>query len=182
MDYILNRTECRSELQRAIQSSLPLVFELQVPQQIDKENSVAELVAILNYLASHRNVDTNSENVKSICKILCDKNEEINSSDAINIIYHLCAIDRFHLPNSIKLITICIRQIMDQIADIEIGELQKVIDRLVGRAVNHFSPFQFLLHSLLNTFADRISQDNLGLSAAIAMQKTIKKIVCIEWL
>lgn len=177
LDYILSQTECRSELQRAIQSALPMVFELQVPQQIDCENSVAELVSILNYLASHRNIDTKNENVKNICKILCDKNEEITLTDAINIIYRLCAIDRFDVPKSIKLITICIRRILDQITEIDKAELQRVIDRLVGAAVNHFSPFQFHLHSLLSTFAERISQDDLGLSAAVSLQKTLKNIV-----
>lgn len=177
LDFILSQTECQSELQKVIQKSLPLVFELQVPQQIDKENQVSELVAILNYLASHKSIDTKSENTKRICKILCDKNEEINSADAINIIYHLCAIDRFHIPNSIKLITICIRRILDQIIDIDVGELQRIIDRLVGTTVNHFSPFQFHLHSLLNAFAERISQEDLGLRAALSLQKTIKNIV-----
>lgn len=177
LDYILSQTECRSELQKTIQSSLPLVFELQVTQQIDKENNVSELVSILNYLAKHKNIDTKNENMKVICKILCDKHEEIKSEDAINIIYHLCLVERFTLSNSIKLMTTSIRRLMDQIAEVDIKELQRVINRLVAMTVNQLSPFQFHLHSLLKSAAERISQEDLGLPAALDLQKTIKNIV-----
>lgn len=177
LDYVLSQTQCRSELQKTIAESLPIVFELQVTQQIDKENTVPELVNILNYLACHKSIDTKNENMKTICKILCDKSEEIKSEDAINIIYHLCAIERFTLPNSIKLMATSIRRLMDKISEVDIVELQKVINRLVATTINHLSPFQFHLHSLLKSTAERISQEDLGLGAALALQKTIKNIV-----
>lgn len=177
LDYVLSQTECRCELQKTIQSSLPIVFELQVSQQIDKDNSVAELVSILNYLASHNWIDTKNENMKIVCKILCDKHEEIKADEAINIIYSLCTIERFTLTNSIKLMAASIRRLIDQIADVDINQLQKVIDRLVATTVNHLSPFQFHLHGLLKSTAERISQEDLGLGAALALQKTIKNIV-----
>lgn len=179
LDYILSQTECRSELQKTIQTSLPLVFELQVTQQIDKENSVPELVSILNYLANHKNIDIENENMKVICKILCDKHEEIRSEDAINIIYHLCLVERFTLKNSIKLMATSIRRLMDQITEVDIKELQKVINRLVAMTVNQLSPFQFHLHSLLKCTAERISQADLGLPAALELQMTIKNIVSV---
>lgn len=177
LEYILSQTECRSELQKTIQSSLPMVFDLQATQQIDKENNVTELVNILSYLAKHKGIDGECTNTKYICKLLCDKSDEIKSSDAINIIYQLCSIDRFHLPNSIKLMAASIRRLMDQMSDVDIVELQKVIMRLVSTTVNHFSPFQFHLHGLLKSCAERISQDDLGMHNALLLQRTIKNIV-----
>lgn len=177
LDYVLSQAECCSELQNSIQSALPIVFELQISQQIDKDNSVSELVSILNYFASHKGLDINNENLKRICKILCDKNDGITLPDGVNIIHHLCAIDRFHLSNTIKLIATCIRRLMDQITDIDITELQKVINRLISTTVNQFSPFQFHLHGLLKKCAERISQEDLGLKTALPLQSTLKNIV-----
>lgn len=177
LDFILNQTECRSELQKTIQTALPIVFDLQITQQIDKENSVSELVSVLNYLAKHKNIDIEDINTIHICKLLYEKSDEIKSQDAINIIYHLCLIDRFQLPNSIKLMAISIRRLVDQMSDVGIIELLKVIERLIATTVNEFSPFQFHLHSLLNGCAERISQDDLGLHTALSLQKTIKNIV-----
>lgn len=177
LDYVLSQTECRSELQKTIHESLPIVFELQVSQQIDMEDNVPELVKILNYIAEHKHIDQKNENMKRICKILCDKHEEIKSTDAINIIYHLCAIERFAQPNCVKLMATSIRRLMDQITEVDINELQKVINRLVATTINHLTPFQFHLHSLLRSTAERISQEDLGLGPALALQKTIKNIV-----
>ncbi|XP_031625241.1 uncharacterized protein LOC116341948 [Contarinia nasturtii] len=176
LDYILSQTECRSELQRAIQTALPIVLDLQIPQQIDKHSTVKELVSILNYLASHKQMNQNYHKMTDICKLLVDKSEEITPDDAINIIYHLCAIDQFHLTNCIKLMATSIRRIMDQITDIDINNLQKLLNRMVAATANHFSPFQFHMHSLLKMLTERISQEDLGLPAALALQRTIKNI------
>lgn len=177
LDYLLKKTECRSELQKAIKTSLPIVFELQLPQQIDKDSRIHELINILNFFTNHIELDNKNENLTIVCKILCDKFEQINSSDVINIIYSLCAIDRFHLPNYIKLITKCIRYLMDHINDIEINELLKVINRLVSKTVNQFSPFQYHIHSLLKSCAERISQHDMGLQVAVSLQRILKNIV-----
>lgn len=182
LDFILSQTECRSDLQKAIQTALPIVFELQISQQIDKDNRVDELVRILNYFASHKGLDTKNGNLKIICKILFDKNDDITLPDAINIIHHLCEIDRFYLSNTIKLVATCIRKLMDQIRDIDMIELQRVINRLVSTTVNQFSPLQFHLHSLLNSCAERISQEDLGLNCAVKLQTTLKNIVSIYFL
>lgn len=177
LDYALHRNECRSELQKTIEKSLPIVFELQLSQQVDNDTTVPELVNILRFFAKHRGLDAQNENLTMICKLLCNKSDEINSEDAINIIYPLCTIDRFHLPKSIKLITICLRKLVEQVADINMVDLQKVIDRLISNTVNKFSPFQYHVHSLLKCFADRISQNDLGLDAALSLQNTLKDIV-----
>lgn len=175
LDFILGQTKCQSELQKVIQTALPMVFELQLPQQIDKENRVADLVSILGFFATHKGLDT--KNIKEICNLLYNKSEEITSNDAIEIIYRLCAIDRFHVPNTIKLIAICIRKLLQQLAEIDTIELQRVVDRLIFTTLKKFSPFQFHLHSLLNGFAARISKEDLGLNAALSLQKSIKNIV-----
>lgn len=177
LDYVLQRNECRSELQKTIQKSLPIVFELQLSQQIDNDTTVSELVNILRFFAKYRGLDSENENFTMICKLLLAKNDEINSADAINIIYPLCTIDRFHLPKTIKLITICIRKLVEQVSEVNTIDLQKVIDRLIANTVNRFSPFQFHVHSLLKCFAERISSNDLGLDAALSLQITMKNIV-----
>lgn len=177
LDYVLNQTECRSELQKSIQCALPQVFDLQVQQQIDKENSVEDLIGVLNYLASHKNIDSDNKNITTTCKLLCDKSEELKSGHAISILYNMCAIERFHLPNSIKLIAISIRRLVDQIGEVDINDLQKLISRLIATTVNQFSPFQFHLHGLLKSCAKRIAEEDLGLDAAVSLQKVIKNIV-----
>lgn len=177
LDYALQRNECRSELQKTIQKSLPLVFELQLSQQIDNNSTVPELVNILRFFAKHRGLDAENENLTMICKLLLTKSDELNSTDAINIIYPLCTIDRFHLPNTIKLITVCLRKLVEQASEINISDLQNVIDRLIKNTVNKFSPFQFHVHSLLKCFAERIAQNDLGLEAALSLQNTMKNIV-----
>lgn len=179
LDFILSQTECRSELQKAIQTALPIAFDLQISQQIDKESSVSDLVSILNYFTTHKGIDIKNLNIKRVCRILCDKSDDITAPDAVNIIYHLCAIDRFDLSNTIKLIATCIRRLIDQVGDIEITELQQIINHLVSKTVNQFSPFQFHLHSLLKCCAERISQEDLGLKCAITLQATLKNIVSI---
>lgn len=180
LDYILSQTECRSELQKTIQTSLPIVFDLQLPQQIDRENSVEELIRILNYISTHTGIDAKHHNLTTICKLLCSKSKEFQLSDAINIIYRLCAIDRFHLRNNITLMTICIRRIMENIAEINIDELQKVIGTMCFNIINQYSPYEYHLHSLLNSTAERISQEDLGLPAALTLQKNIRNIVSNE--
>lgn len=177
LDYALERNECRSELQKTIEKSLPIVFELQLSQQVDNGTSVSEFVKILRFFAKHSGLDTENRNLTMICKLLHAKSDEINSADAINIIYPLCKIDRFHLPKTIKLMTICIRKLVEQISEINATDLQKVIDRLIANTVNKFSPFQFHVHSLLKCFAERISQNDLGLDAAVSLQNTLKNIV-----
>lgn len=177
LDYTLERNECRSELQKAIEKSLPIVFELQLSQQIDNDTNVSELVNILCFFSKHRGLDAENKNLTMICKLLCAKSDEIDSTDAINIIYPLCTIDRFHLPKTIKLMTICIRKLVEQISEVNINDLQKVIDRLIANTVNKFSPFQFHVHCLLKCFAERISQNDLGLDAAVSLQNTLKNIV-----
>lgn len=152
-----------------------MVFELQLPQQIDKENRVAELISILGFFANHKDLDT--KNIRVICNLLCNKSEQITSNDAIEIIYRLCAIDRFHLSNTIKLVTICIRKLLEQLAESNTIELQKVVDRLIFTTLKKFSPIQFHLHSLLKGFAERISREDLGLNVALSLQSTIKNIV-----
>lgn len=182
LDFILSQTECRSELQNAIQTALPVVFDLQISQQIDKESSVTDLVRVLNYFATHKGLDTKNGNIKRVCKILCDKSDEITALDAVNIMYHLCAIDRFHLSNTIKLIATCIRRLIDQVGDIEITELQRIINHLISKTVKQFSPFQFHAHSLLKCCAERISQEDLGLTCAVTLQATLKNIVSTVFL
>lgn len=177
LDYALQRNECRSELQKAIQKSLPIVFELQLSQQIDSGTRVSELINILRFFAKHRDLDAENENLTMICKLLYAKSDEINSTDAIQIIYPLCTIDRFHLPKTIKLITICIRKLVEHMSEIDINDMQKIIERLIANTVNRFSPFQFNVHCLLKSFAERISQNDLGLDTAILLQKTLKNIV-----
>lgn len=177
LDYVLSQTECRSELQKSIQRALPLVFDLQVKQQIDKANRVEDFISILNYLASHKSIDSDNKNMTTICKLLCDKSEELTSGQAISIIYNLCAIDRFHSANSIRLMATSIRRLMDQIGEVDIADLQKLVSRLIATTVNQFSPFQFHLHGLLKSCAKRIAEEDLGLAAAISLQKTIKNIV-----
>lgn len=177
LDYVLSQTECRSELQKTIQTALPIVLDLQIPQQIDKNNTVKELISILNYFGSHKSINDNDHNMKAICKLILDRGVEIQSDDAINIIYSMCNIDRFHLPNSIKLMATSIRRLMEQIGDVHQNELQKVIHHMVQASINHFSPFQFHMHSLINMYAERIVTEDLGLSTALYLQRTIMNIV-----
>lgn len=177
LDYTLQRYECRSELQKAIQKSLPIVFELQLSQQVDKDTPVSELINILCFYAKHRGLDAENENLIMICKLLDAKSDEINSNDAIQIIYPLCTIDRFQLPKTIKLIALCIRKLVEHTSEVDANHMQKVIDRLITNSMNRFSPFQFNVHCLLKAFAERISQNDLGLDKAIALQITLRNIV-----
>lgn len=177
LDYTLQRYECRSELQKAIGKSLPIVFDLQLSQQVDTHTSVSELIKILCFYANHRGLDAENANLTMICRLLHAKNDEINSNDAIQIIYPLCTIDRFHLPKTFKLIAMCIRKLVEHISEIDVNDMQRVIHRLIANSVNRFSPFQFNVHCLLKGFAGRISQNDLGLDTAISLQNTLKNIV-----
>lgn len=177
LDYALERNECRSELQKSIAKSLPIVFELQLSQQVDIGTPVSNLIKILCFYAKHRGLDAENENLMMICKLLYAKSEEISATEAMQIIYPLCTIDRFHLPKTIKLITLCIRKLVEQISEIDVNDMQKVIQRLIVNSVNRFSPFQFNVHCLLKGFAERISQNDLGLDKAITLQNTLKNIV-----
>lgn len=177
LDFVLSRTDKSSELQKAIEASIPIVFDLQISQQIDLEDAPCDLVKVLSFIASHKESYIKNKNIVRICDVICSKKDKINLEDAINIIYHLCAIDRFHLKNSIKLTALCIRQVMDHVNEVNITELMRICDRLVSIAVEQFLPLHYHMHGLLNLCCERISQENVGIDAAISLQSEFKKIV-----
>lgn len=177
--FILNQTESCSELEKIMKTALPVTFDQQILQQVDVNNSVSDLVKILNFMGSHRDRYIRDRNVKRVCRLLADKKEEIELSDAVNIIHHLCALNRFEVGNTIRLMNICIKQLLKRIYELDIKELLLVIQKLVTLAVNQFLSFQYFIHGLLGCCGRRIAEENLGLEIAVDLQTSCKKIVNI---
>lgn len=177
--FVLEQNESCSELENSLRTALPMVFDQQIPEQITSSQSVEELVKILNFMSAHQTSYIKDTNVNKICRILADKKDDIDITNAINIIHRLCLINRFEVGNTIRLLNICIRAILVNVNEVNIKDLMPTVQRLVSTIVNQNLSFQKHIHGLLRRSAERISEQNLGLQLAVDLQTACKRIVSI---
>lgn len=177
--FVLEQNESCSELENSVRTALPMVFDQQIPEQITPNQSVEELVKILNFVTTHQTSYIKDTNVKRICGTLADKKDDIDLTNAINIIHRLCLINRFEVGNTIRLLNICIRAILFNVNEVNIKDLMPTVQRLVSKIVNQNLSFHYLVHDLLRRIGERISQQNLGLNLAVNLQTACKRIVSI---
>lgn len=175
--FLLDRSESSSELENAIKTALPIVFDLQIPQQIEVDSSVDKLVKVLNFMGHHGSCYIRDRNVKRICKLLGDKRLEIDLTNAIDIIHNLCAMNRFEVGNVIRLMNICIRSVHNKMNEIDIQDILKIINRLMTTTVDQHLSFQYLIHGLLKRCGERIAHEDLGLDFAVSLQTSCRNIV-----
>lgn len=179
--FVLERSESCSELENSVRTALPMVFDQQIPEQITSNQSVEELVKILNFMSAHQmSAYIKDTNIKRICRILADKKDDIDITNAINITHYLCLINRFEVGNTIRLLNICFRDIIFNVNEVNITDLMPTIQRLVSTIVNQNLSFQYLIHRLLRRSGERISQQNLGLKLAVELQTACNRIVSIS--
>lgn len=177
--FVLEQNESCSELENSMRTALPMVFDQQIPEQITSNQSVEELVKILNFMSAHQTSYIKDTNVNRICRILAEKEDDIDITNAINIIHRLCLINRFEVGNTIRLLNICIRAILVNVNEVNIKDLMPTVQRLVSTIVNQNLSFQKHIHDLLRRSAERISEQNLGLQLAVDLQTACKRIVSI---
>lgn len=177
--FILDRNESCSEIENSVRTALPMVLDQQISEQITSEQSVEELVKILNFMSAHQSSYIKDTNVKRICRILAGKKIEIDITNAINIIHSLCIMNRFELGNTIRLLNICTRAISNNLYEVNIIDLMPTVQRLVSTVVNQNLSFQYHIHGILKRSGERIAQQNLGLKIAVDLQTACKRIVSI---
>lgn len=179
LDHILCKTEKSSELQKAVEKALPIVFDIQVKQQLDTKDSTELLLKVISFLASHYTT-VNDDTIIRICEILYSRRKELTAADALTIVHSLCKINRLDLRNVIKLLSAGIQILMDQNDDVKLDELLILCRRLTTLATN--SEFRIHSHtfSLLQLCCNRIVQSDAGLRSAIYLQIGLKNIVSLS--
>lgn len=176
LDRILSGAQKSSELQNAVQKALPMVFSIQVRQQLDIGEPTPLLLRALTYLAYHYTA-ANDESVVRVCGILYGRRKELSGGDALSIVHSLCGINRLDLQNAIKLLAEGVRIVMERSDDMQLDELLELGRRVTKLAAKPEIRIIGHLHSFLQLCCDRIVQKDGGLESAVRMQSAFNRIV-----
>lgn len=176
LDQMLSRAHKASELQKALEKALPMVFSIQVRQQLDMTDPTPLLLKALIYLAEHYTA-ANDESIVRVCEILYSRRKELSGGDALSIVHSLCGINRLDLPNAIKMLAVSIRILMERSDDVQLNALLRLAHRVAALAANPEIRIVGHLFSFLQLCCDRIVHNDGGLKSAIHMQWSFKKIV-----
>lgn len=179
LDQILSRAKKSSELQKAVEKALPMVFNIQVRQQVDIKDPIRLLTKMLSFLAQH-NAAADDESIVRVCTILHDRRRELTGADALQIIHSLCSINRLDLKNTIKMLVASLQTLLHN-TDVKLDDLLIISHRLATFAKEELRIYS-LMHSFFQLCCDQIVQNDAGVKSAVYLQSALKRFVSYEWL
>lgn len=179
LHYVLNKSEKSSELQKAIEKAIPILFEIQVQQQIDIRDSTPLLLRVMNHVAEYYSTEANDETIIRVAEVLYGLRFKLEAADALKIVHSLCRLNRLDLTITIKLLSACIQILLEKGGDLSLKELLIVARRLLALATKMDSRIRTLLFSFLQSCCDRVMQEDAGLHTAISLQSDLKKVVSL---
>lgn len=168
LDFLLSHHE-NAPLVEALRMALPMVFEIQFPIKVDKDN-LAQLVECFQYISKK---DVSERCVETVVKYLMNYPEDIDAKSAVSIIWSICDMksDEFFEPIAMKAINAIILNI-DYLSYSE-------IETTLGKLLNKYTPTMnfYYNETLCDVIANYVIDNNLGFDAAAYLQKKLTKVV-----
>lgn len=175
LEFLLKRSEVKSELQKTIMASLPIVFEKQLFDPIDDKEMNS--VKLLEFFVRQPDLVKKDDNVLKMCKMVTDQIEILTLDEAITIIHSLCAMNRFDLEQALRLYCISLQYVAEKVDEIPISKLLSLAKRVVITPISEIAPSKKHVHQLIGKCGEKISQEDLGLDIAVLFQRILKNIV-----
>lgn len=175
LDFLLNRVEVCSQLQKGVIASLPFVFEHQLHKPLDDKQMNG--VKLLEFVAKHPTLAEKNENLEKICNLISEQIESLTTNDAIVIVHDLCAINRFNLKIVDTLYQTALNHVINQVREIEINKLLPLTKHVMRAPNSEIPHIRKLIHQQLNNCSGKVIEEKLDIDSAILLQRIMKNIV-----
>lgn len=168
VDFLLSHHE-NEPLVEALRLALPMVFEIQFPIKVDKDN-LAQLIECFQYISKK---DVSERCVEAVVRFLLKYPQEIDAKSAMSIIWSVCDMkaDEFFEPILTKAINAFILNI-EYLSYCD-------IETTLGKLLRKYTPFLkfYYNETLCDVSVNYVIDNNLGFEAAVYLQKRFTKIV-----
>lgn len=170
LDFLLSHHE-NAPLVDALRLALPMVFEIQFPIKVDKDNLV-QLVECFHYISKK---DVSERCIEGVVKYLMNYKEEIDAKSGMSIIWSICDMkaNEFFEP----LLTKAINAVILQVDCLSFNEIETTLAKLLHK-YNPILKFYYN-QTLCDVTANYVIDNNLGFDAAVYLQKRFTNIVSI---
>lgn len=173
-DFLLNQLQPQTKLQEAIKTALPMVFEIQLSTQMDKQN-IAENISLLRYIATKNGEEFAVKTIDQILNALYMNYKKLSVDDKKQIIRSLC--DLTKLPkNADRLFDKCIQQLY-LTENISFGDLIEIAEILTKKCAKEPKFYSNQCKLFFDKCSRKLIESDLGLEQATYLQKHFKIIV-----
>lgn len=170
LDFLLSHHD-GAPLVEALRLALPMVFEIQFPIKVDRDN-LTQLVECFQYISKK---DVSARCVEDNVKSLLNYKEEIDVKSAMSIIWSICELkaDEFFEP----LLTKVINSLILNIDSLSYSEIETTLSKLLRK----YTPVLkfYYNETLCDVAANYLIDNNLGFDAAVYLQKRFTNIVSV---
>lgn len=170
LDFVLQKSE-KTYLSESLKLALPLVFQLQLEEQMDHEN-IPHLVDLLKY-ACHHNIP--EKHINNILTCLLLQNDNIDMNYIPSIMWSMCTIRHMNSSKQfVKLFPILSNRLASNIYELSYEKIISLINVLRDSIIE--MDF-FYNEKLFNAFSNYIIKNDLGFEKGIQIAVISTRIV-----
>lgn len=168
LDFLLSHHES-VPLVEALRLALPMVFEIQFPIKVDRDN-LTQLVECFQYVSKK---DVSERCIEAHVKYLLRYKEDMDAKSTMSIIWSICEMkaDEFFEP----LLTKAINSLILNIDSLSYSEIETTLSKLLKK----YTPVLKFYYSetLCDVAANYIIDNDLGFDSAVYLQRRFITIV-----
>lgn len=170
LDFVLEKSE-KTHLSESLKLALPLVFQLQLNEQMDHEN-IPHLIELLKYSCHH---DVPEKHINSILTCILLQNENIEPNHIPSIMWSMCTLRNMRNSKQFsKLFPILSQRLALKINEVPYEKLIPLINILKVAIIEMDS---FYDANLFDAFSNYVIDNDLGFDKGIQIAVLSTRIV-----
>lgn len=172
LDYLLGQFHS-SPLVDALKIAIPLVFDIQLPKKLNKQN--LQIMTDCLFFASKSQVSIST--IEMLITSLLEYEEQIDVKNAKSIVWSLCDIRTFPLSNNFTvLLSKVLNELIIYIDQMNYEEVESTLTKLIGRYSRRST--EFYDEVFYDSCANYVIEHNLGFKKAIYILRKLARVVC----